>query len=206
MQRPETPRESPPVLVTLALTPFEPSLRARAREARKCPIVIPPDRRGPSSLPTASRPETTPARVPSQTCKVPRRSHAHAPPPAPPSARSRGTRPPLPHTEFGGILVCIQANTGSLHTLVGRVNVDPSRRFFRALRLAMRARERGALRPNRVPVTEARSPPGRSACFPHPVRRKSRGRSVAAQEAPSEIMFGKPSFQRPPSSHSAGLS
>ena len=72
---------------------------------------------------------------------------------------------------------------GARHTSIA----DPSRSPFRALGLAMRARERGALRPNRVPVTEAGSPPARSACFPHPVRRKARGRSVAAQEAPLEI-------------------
>ena len=36
-------------------------------------------------------------------------------------------------------------------------------------------------------MTKARSPPARSACFPHPVQRKERGWSVAAQEAPVEI-------------------
>ena len=36
-------------------------------------------------------------------------------------------------------------------------------------------------------MAKARSPPARSACFPHPVRRKPPGRSVAAQEAPLEI-------------------
>ena len=58
----------------------------------------------------------------------------------------------------------------------------------------MHARMRKLLRPNRVPVTEAGSPPGRSPCFAHPVRRKARGRSVAAQEAPLEIYNDEMSY------------
>jgi len=43
-------------------------------------------------------------------------------------------------------------------------------------------------------VAKARSPPARSACFPHPVRRKPPGRSVAAQEAPLEIYNDQKAF------------
>ena len=72
---------------------------------------------------------------------------------------------------------------GARHTSIA----DPSRSPFRALGLAMRAQKRKVLRPDRAPVGKARSPPARSACFPHPVQRKARGRSVAKQEAPLEI-------------------
>ena len=43
-------------------------------------------------------------------------------------------------------------------------------------------------------MTKARSPLARSACFPHPVQRKERGWSVAAQEAPVEIYNDEMSY------------
>ena len=58
----------------------------------------------------------------------------------------------------------------------------------------MRARERCALQPDGAPVTNAPSPLARSACFPHPVQRKERGWSVAAQEAPVEIYNDEMSY------------
>ena len=65
-------------------------------------------------------------------------------------------------------------------SFLGRVHLAPHG-------MAMRARKRKVLRPDRAPVGKARSPPARSACFPHPVQRKARGRSVAKQEAPLGI-------------------
>ena len=105
-----------------------------------------------------------------------------------------GARRSGAHGVVGGILVYVVGQYGASEhhrpashapTLVS--GSSP----FCASRMAMHARMRKLLRPNRVPVTEAGSPPGRPACFPHPVRGKARGRSVAAQEAPLEIYNDK---------------
>ena len=106
----------------------------------------------------------------------------------------QGARRSGAHGVVGGILVYVVGQYGASEhhrpashapTLVS--GSSP----FCASRMAMHARMRKLLRPNRVPVTEAGSPPGRPACFPHPVRGKARGRSVAAQEAPLEIYNDK---------------
>ena len=53
-------------------------------------------------------------------------------------------------------------------------------------------------------MAKARSPPARSACFPHPVRRKPPGRSVAAQEAPLEIYNDETTYTYSPPFERAG--
>jgi hypothetical protein len=62
---------------------------------------------------------------------------------------------------------------------------------------AMRARRRKVARPDRVSGNEARSPPARSVCFPHPVRMSSPGVRAAAEKVCLEIYneyarLGKP--------------
>ena len=49
--------------------------------------------------------------------------------------------------------------------------------------MAARARRRSVLRLYRDPTDEARSPPARSACFPHPVQMSQRGVRAAVQKA-----------------------
>ena len=56
-----------------------------------------------------------------------------------------------------------------------------------ASQMAARARRRKVLRPDRVSGDEARSPPARSACFPHPVRTSQRGVRAAAEKVYLEI-------------------
>ena len=91
-----------------------------------------------------------------------------------------------PHEVLGGILVCVLGSFGPspLGELSGRVSIrHPGPNRVGASGDGRARSRRKVLRLYRHPTAEARSPPARSARFPHPVQVSQRGVRAAAVKA-----------------------